>query len=922
MMQKIENFVFKFKIAILGVFLFLTVIMGYFALQIKMDAGFIKQLPSNHEFVHTYFQYQDALSGTNSITISLRATEGEIFEKDYLTKLYELSEAVRYLPGVNQASMKSLWTSNVRVMRVTEEGFEATTVIPGNITPQELDENEIKNIRDRVLTGGHVGSIVSNDFTASLIRVELTEFDPRTGEKLDYLQLGREIETIRDDFEKGIYKVEITGFAKMISDIASEAYNVVIFFALAFVLTILAVYWYSRSWTLTFLPLLCSLTSLIWQFGMLKVLGFGLDPLAILVPFLVFAIGVSHGIQQVNQISKEVIDGRSPEYAARASFSRLLVPGSMALVTDLVGFGTLILLPIGMIQELGITASIGVAFKIITNLVMLPLAASYARYSDNFVKSASAAIAYRRKKVAIFGYLARPKQAVITLAVSGVLFAGALYLASDRHVGDLHAGAPELRPDARFNQDINEITKRYNVTTDVLVVIFESLSTSEAIPSCRLIDMMNAQDNFHWYAENIDGVTSVISLSSIAKRGMSGYAEGNLKWTYLPRNDRALSFASSVVGPESGLMNESCSIMPIYIFTKDHKATTINHIIEQIDEYKVKFLKSDDTFTFQQYIKRPVSGTNFISDIGTLSGFANTTTPEQSGIINYKYFNTDDWVLFGYENDFNVRELWTNKLLNYFLDLDSFDEKTDPRLKEIKKADLAIKQLFEEDEEISALIYDIDEINYRLASGTVGIQHATNEIIEESELPMMLIVYAVIFLLVFGTYMDWRATICCTVPLTFATMLGYAFMDIMEIGLKVSTLPVMVLAVGIGVDYAFYIYNRLQTYLKEGMEITEAFEQTFANTGAAVVFTALTLAIGVSTWSFSALKFQADMGMLLTFMFLINMVCAMTTLPALAVVLDKLFPRKELDIFKFVGGQTGLAYIITISLVVVALFLI
>ena len=144
MMQKIENFVFKFKISILGIFLFLTVIMGYFALQIKMDAGFIKQLPSNHEFVHTYFQYQDALSGTNSITISLRATEGEIFEKDYLTKLYELSEAVRYLPGVNQASMKSLWTSNVRVMRVTEEGFEATTVIPGNITPQELDENEIK----------------------------------------------------------------------------------------------------------------------------------------------------------------------------------------------------------------------------------------------------------------------------------------------------------------------------------------------------------------------------------------------------------------------------------------------------------------------------------------------------------------------------------------------------------------------------------------------------------------------------------------------------------------------------------------------------------------------------------------------------------------------------------------------------------
>ena len=126
--------------------------------------------------------------------------------------------------------------------------------------------------------------------------------------------------------------------------------------------------------------------------------------------------------------------------------------------------------------------------------------------------------------------------------------------------------------------------------------------------------MMSAQDNFHWYAENIDGVVSVISLSSIAKRGMSGYAEGNLKWSYLPRNDRALSFASSVVGPESGLMNENCSIMPIYIFTEDHKATTISHIIEEIENYKLKFINSDSTFMMKSFFKRPAEGTDFISD--------------------------------------------------------------------------------------------------------------------------------------------------------------------------------------------------------------------------------------------------------------------------------------------------------------------
>ena len=120
--------------------------------------------------------------------------------------------------------MQSLWSPNVRVLRVTEEGFESTEVIPGNLTPEKLSGTEINKIKERILTGGHVGSMVSNDFTSSLIKVELTEFNRSTGKKLDYLELGQEIEVIRDEYEKGIYRVEITGFAKMISDIANEAY--------------------------------------------------------------------------------------------------------------------------------------------------------------------------------------------------------------------------------------------------------------------------------------------------------------------------------------------------------------------------------------------------------------------------------------------------------------------------------------------------------------------------------------------------------------------------------------------------------------------------------------------------------------------------------------------------------------------------
>jgi uncharacterized protein len=184
-------------------------------------------------------------------------------------------------------------------------------------------------------------------------------------------------------------------------------------------------------------------------------------------------------------------------------------------------------------------------------------------------------------------------------------------------------------------------------------------------------------------------------------------------------------------------------------------------------------------------------------------------------------------------------------------------------------------------------------LSIRLASGNAGVLAAVDDEVERSELPMMLYVYAAIVVLVFLVYRDLRAVIACCLPLTVGTFIGYWFMKELQIGLTVATLPVMVLAVGIGVDYAFYIYNRLLVHMAAGQTMVRAIEHAILEVGTATIFTAITLAIGVATWSFSQLKFQADMGKLLAFMFMVNMVMAMTALPAVAVWLERLFPRRK-----------------------------
>ncbi|MGC6535647.1 MAG: efflux RND transporter permease subunit [Parvibaculales bacterium] len=854
MVEKLEEIVFRSRGIILAIFAAFTIYSGYYATNLKMTAGFEKQLPAGHEYIQTFQEYRDRLFGSNRIIVVLKEREGDIWNKDFFATYKDLTDALFYMPGVARHTLTSLWTPNSRYFEITEDGFVADDVIPGTITIDNIDSQCVSRLKtaslatkcepaldiisNNVVRGGFVGRLVANDFSAAMVRAELLDFDVKTGERLDYFDLADKLESdIRGKFENDKYEVQIIGFAKLIGDIADGAGTVVQFFAIALLLTILSVYAYARSVVLTFLPLFCSLTSLVWQFGILNILGYGLDPLAILVPFLVFAIGVSHGVQQINLITAEISDGKTSDEAARASFRGLLVPGSMALVTDLVGFGTLILIPIQMIQELAITASIGVALKILTNLVMLPVMASYFKIEDGFVEKIAKSRESRVRLMQKLGNIANPRVAVVVLAVAVVLFITSFIQSQNRHVGALHAGSPELRKEARYNEDSRQIAEKFALGLNLLTVIVET--PREA---CINYPYMKYLNEFTWYLRNVEGVSLVLSLPYVTRQSNSGFNEGNLKWQALPRNKYALVQSQSPIGASTGLLNDDCTLLTQLIFLDDAKATTIKTVTGAIKEFRTNN-------------PSPVADLHIVTD----------PPMRDPGNID-----------LGIKTNVVDNGVTSALAITYDTDVDT----PDALLEQVRAQGVKIDS------------HEVVPVKIRLASGNMGVQAAVNEEIEVSELPMMLYVYMTIIALVIFTYRDWRATIACCVPLTLATFMGYWFMELLEIGLTVATLPVMVLAVGLGVDYAFYIYNRIQYHLSTGLDVTASFKQTLNETGMAVVFTALTLAVGVSTWAFSALKFQADMGLLLTFMFMINMIMAVTVLPALAVVLEMLMPRK------------------------------
>lgn len=758
LLDRLENLIFGVRPLIIAVFVIVTLIMGYGLTNLRVDAGFSKHLPLQHEYMQTFMEYRNEFGGANRVLVALRARDGNMFSAEFFNALKQGTDEVFFLNGVDRSRVSSLFTPNVRFTEVVADGIAGGNVVPADFQPtaEGLDQ-----VRKNILKSSIVGRLVANDFSAAIISAELIEFDPQTGEKVDMIEVGNQLEALRGKIENDQIEVNIIGYAKVISDIADGAKRVVLFFVFAFFITGLLVYLFTRSHRVTAMALICSLIAVIWQLGLLTFLGFGIDPMGILVPFLIFAIAVSHGVQMITANRAAVFNGDDGLTAARSSFRTLLVPGGVALLSDTIGFITIMLIDIEVIQQMAITASLGVATIIFTNLMLLPIMLSYIGFPKDYQQRLRDSIEKMDRFWMRVSKTAKPwPAAALILFATGLMIFGAVR-GSEIKIGDLHQGVPELRPTSRYNIDSKTITEHFSIGVDMLNVIVETVDDG-----CIDYEVMETIDNFAWQMTNTSGVQSVIGLPGIAKRINSGWSEGALKWRVLPRNRQVLVEAVQYIPTSSGLLNSDCSVMPVMIFTADHKAETISHVVDTIKSYQAE------------------NGT--------------------------------------------------------------------------------------------------EKVRFRLATGNVGVMAATNEEVSAAQFPILIYVFTAIIILCLLTFRSLRATLAITLPLGLVSLLAYALMTQLEIGLKVSTLPVVALGVGVGVDYGIYIYSRFQSHLDEGMTIYQAYHETLKVTGSGVLVTGITLAIGTATWIFSPLQFQADMGILLTFMFLLNMLGALLLLPALA----------------------------------------
>lgn len=754
-----ERIFFNHRIWVLSICLLITIVLGWQALSIQLAASFEKTIPSKHPYIVNFSEQREQLgAGGNAIRIAVAVKSGTIFDKAYLETLRQINDELFLMPGVDRPFLKSLWTSNTRWVAVTEDGLDGDTVITDRYdgSPKAMVE-----LRANIERSGEIGQLVAGDYKSSIIYVPLLDKDPRTGNSLDYGELGRQLEGIRTKYSNDQIDIHMIGFAKVMGDLIEGVRLVGVFFILALAICAAVLFVYTRCLRSTVIVVACSLIAVIWQLGLLQFLGFALDPYSVLVPFLVFAIGMSHGAQKMNGILQDVGRGTHQLVAARYTFRRLFVAGLTALLCDAVGFAVLALIDIRVIQELATNASIGVAVLVFTNLVLLPVLLSYLGVSH---KAAERSLKQEQagELTGVWRFIAlftQRKPALVAIISASVLLVISVLLSMKIQVGDLDAGAPELRAESRYNKDNNFMVRNYAASTDILTVMVTSPDDQ-----CTRYDTLKKVDELAWRLQQLPGVEGAQSLAGLAKLAMVGFNEGNFKWYELIANDKALGGVQAIAPRE--LLNKSCSFLSLNVFLRDHKAETLDRVVNEVESFVASQPKS--------------------------------------------------------------------------------------------------------------------ELRFLLAAGSAGVDAATNQVVRKAMREMLLWVYGAVILLCLLTFRSWRATVVAVLPLVLTSMLCEALMVILGMGVKVATLPVIALGVGIGVDYALYVIAVMLQRLKHGETVEHSFQHALKFTGRVVMLTGLTLALAVGTWFFSPIKFQADMGVLLAFMFLWNMIGALILLPALA----------------------------------------
>lgn len=552
-----------------------------FALRIpglKIYTDFADLLPQQHPYIELHNSIKDSFGGANVLVVGIAFDEGTIFDNENLAAIDRITHAVDSLPGVNHNLVSSVTHRNSRHIWLTEEG-SINSEPYFDIQHLPYDAEQLAVMEGNVIANPQVfGPLVSPDLKMALVKAQLIEG------QLDYAATFAQLQALREAEAREGMTLYATGQPVLVGWAYTYMDQILQIFIFT-VLTMLAllIFHFRKAYGIL-IPLGGVMISTIWGLGIISVLGFNLDPLGLVIPFLIAARAMSHGVQLVERYYAEVkVLGDGPK-AARATFESLFRPGSLGVVSDAVGLALIAIGSIALNTKLGIYASLWASTVILTVLIGVPLLLSILPTPKNpHIKETFLRVIGNTCARTV----SRPKAAPIALLMAAGAIVLGLVSASSVRIGDSEPGSPILYPDHDYNVSSKVINERFPGSEELYII-----AEHAELGGLKKPEVLRALGDLQAHMLSDPEVGGTKGLPDLIKQVNRLMHNNDPRWFQIPHEANyvgGLMFTYMASSPIPGALNEfndsDDRIANLVFYYKDRQGETIRRAIHMANEW-------------------------------------------------------------------------------------------------------------------------------------------------------------------------------------------------------------------------------------------------------------------------------------------------------------------------------------------------
>ena len=849
------------------VVLLVTAMFAYWGFQLRLVTSFSDLLPQDHEYIQIHNRFSGSFGGANNIMVMLEVKEGTIFTPENLNKIWKMTEGLDKVYGVNHNQIDSIAHRTVRYLKVAAGGtMRAQPVMTGEVKTQE----EANLIRRNVHNSENIyGLLVSLDDKAALIRANFIEG------KLDYRRIFEEVNAnVVDPFQDENTQVFVAGEPRLYGWVYNYAGDVFFILVITYCIEWVLRWMYFHDWRGALRPTITGLIAAFWGLGFIHIIGLALDPLMLVMPFLITARAVSHAIQMHDRYYEEFEkSGWHKRRAIVASFGELFVPTLSGITTDAFGVLVILLVPVVMLQKLAITASWWILAITISEMLLNPIVYYYLKAPEPELVILRERGGFR-KLINRFVSKLLTRTGMTVTVVAWLLAAGvAVYFVRGLTIGDPTSASPLLFLDSPYNVSHKEIQDKFG-GVEPLIIVAEGYDRD----AMKEPKMLRRMEEFQRVMERDPSIGYSFSLADIIRAVNSVFHESEPKWGVIPNSWVDVGglffiyFSGSPPTETAKYVDPSYTTAHVTFFCKDHKGENIRRIIHRV----------------KQFIFR-----SQLSDLGI-------TVADQDGKATITEVHGAQWEKAGpswvstervtNEGPFKPGDVITGIGRSPVTDVESLRIALNKQAANKTLLDFKITRGGTTSEETVLVPW---KAAFKLAGGLIGTLAAANEELVKNDALMNFLGFFTMWMIMLFTYRSFAAGIYLLAPLLLSNIMVNAYMAVNDIGVNIHTLPLVTVGLGFGIDYGLYIVSRTIEEIRVRGDLKDSLREALETSGKAVTFTAVTMVISTIFWVTSHIRFNAEMGLLLAIWMAISYVGSQTLTPVLILLFKPRFIMRE-----------------------------